>query len=178
MDFTRPTRTNISEVLVTAPGVPASASVDDLSGREVFVRKTSSYYESLEALNQSLQAEAQETGRRSSSASESLEDDDLLEMVNAGLIPAIVVDNYLADFWKQVFPDMQVHGDIALRTGGSLARGDPQEQPEAEGRARWLHRQERTRLGRWRHPEQALSAEHEVRQERHVRRRAQEVRRA
>ena len=51
-----PTRTNISEVLVTAPGVPAPATVDDLSGRSVFVRKTSSYYESLEALNQSLQA--------------------------------------------------------------------------------------------------------------------------
>jgi membrane-bound lytic murein transglycosylase MltF len=50
-----------------------------------------------------------------------LEDDDLLEMVNAGLIPAMVVDDYLAVFWKKVFPNLIVHDSIALRTGGSLA---------------------------------------------------------
>ena len=42
-------------------------------------------------------------------------------MVNAGLIPAIVVDNYLADFWKKVFPKLNVHHTVALRTGGELA---------------------------------------------------------
>jgi membrane-bound lytic murein transglycosylase MltF len=54
-------------------------------------------------------------------APQNLEDDDLLEMVNAGLIPAIVVDDYLAKFWKQVFMDLTLHEDIAVRTGGSLA---------------------------------------------------------
>jgi membrane-bound lytic murein transglycosylase MltF len=51
-------------------------------------------------------------------------------MVNAGLIPITVVDNYLADFWKQVFPDLNVHDDVAVRTGGVLAiairKGSPQ----------------------------------------------------
>ena len=47
-----------------------------------------------------------------------LEDEDLIEMVNAGLIPLIVVDKHKADFWKQVFPKIQVHDRIALRTGG------------------------------------------------------------
>ena len=50
-----------------------------------------------------------------------LEDDDLLEMVNAGLIPAIIVDDYLAKFWKQVFPNLVVREDVAVHTGGSLA---------------------------------------------------------
>jgi membrane-bound lytic murein transglycosylase MltF len=120
VDFSEPTRRNVSEVVVTAPGEPAVSSPDDLSGREVFVRKTSSYYESLVELNKRLHA----AGKKPVTiqpASESLEDDDLLEMVNAGLIPATVVDNYLADFWKQVFTDMTVHGDVALRTGGTLA---------------------------------------------------------
>ena len=54
-------------------------------------------------------------------AAESLEDDDLIEMVSAGLIPAIVVDNYLADFWKKVFPNLNVHHTVAVRTGGVLA---------------------------------------------------------
>ncbi len=49
-----------------------------------------------------------------------LEDDDLLEMVNAGLIPTIVVDDYLAVFWSKVFPNLLVHENVALQTGGSL----------------------------------------------------------
>jgi len=53
--------------------------------------------------------------------SEYLEDEDLLEMVNAGLIPMIVVDNYLADFWSQIFEDIVCYPDIAVNKGGSIA---------------------------------------------------------
>ncbi|MCK7529344.1 MAG: hypothetical protein MZV64_73245 [Ignavibacteriales bacterium] len=44
MDFTNPTRTNVSEVVVTGPGAPAIASADDLSGKDVYARKDSKYY--------------------------------------------------------------------------------------------------------------------------------------
>ena len=54
-------------------------------------------------------------------APENLEDDDLLEMANVGLIKITVVDDYAAEFWKQVFTDLTVHDDVAVRTGGSLA---------------------------------------------------------
>ena len=120
VDFTQPTRRNVAEVLVTGPGAPAVTSADELSGREVFARKTSSYYESLVSLNERLKAagKAPVTIRP---ASEHLEDDDLLEMVNAGLLPAIVVDDYLAHFWKQVFPRVTVHDTVTLRTGSDLA---------------------------------------------------------
>ena len=120
VDFSQPTRRNVDEIVVTAPGEAPLATVDDLSGRAVFARKSSSYYESLVALNDRLHA----AGRppvKIEPASEALEDDDLLEMVNAGLLPAIVVDNYLAGFWKQVFTDLTVHDDLVLRSGGTLA---------------------------------------------------------
>jgi membrane-bound lytic murein transglycosylase MltF len=120
VDFTKPSRRNINEIVVTGPGAPAVASVEDLSGKEVFVRKTSSYYESLQELSRKLQAQGKPPVDIQA-ASESLEDDDLLEMVNAGLIPAIVVDDYLAQYWKQVFPDLKLHETVALRTGGDLA---------------------------------------------------------
>jgi membrane-bound lytic murein transglycosylase MltF len=120
VDFTTPTRRNVNEVVVTAPRTPPIGAVEDLAGREVYVRKTSSYYESLVALNESLEAKGKKPVNIQL-ASESLEDDDLLEMVNAGLLPAIVVDNFLADFWKKVFTNMTVHDRIALRTGGELA---------------------------------------------------------
>ena len=119
VDFSIPTRRNVNEVVVTGPQIRVS-SLDDLSGREVFVRRSSSYFESLTALNDRLRAQGKPPVNIQA-ASESLEDDDLLEMVNAGLIPITVVDDYLANFWKEVFTAISVHQDLALRTGGALA---------------------------------------------------------
>ena len=121
VDFSTPTRTNVSEIVVTAPGVANIATADDLSGREVFVRKSSSYHESLVALNASLAAR----GRPAvviKEAPEPLEDDDILEMVNAGLVDATVMDDYMAEFWRQVFPALQPQAAV-LRAGGELAIG-------------------------------------------------------
>jgi membrane-bound lytic murein transglycosylase MltF len=119
VDFSNPTRTNVSEVVVTGPGAPPIASIDDLSGKQVWVRRDSKYYESLVALNGRLTANGHKPVVIRDAPS-NLEDDDLLEMVNAGLIPITVVDNYLAQFWKKVFPDLNVHDAVALRTGGVL----------------------------------------------------------
>jgi membrane-bound lytic murein transglycosylase MltF len=119
VDFSDPTRTNVNEILVTAPGTPAIKSVDELSGRRVFVRESTSYYQSLLALNKGLEA----IGKAPidiEAAPDNLEDDDLLEMVNAELLPAVIVDDYLARFWKKVFPTIVLHENVAVRTGGSL----------------------------------------------------------
>ena len=127
--FSEPTRTDVNEVVVTGPGAPQMATVDDLAGKEVFVRKTSAYYSSLVRLNEQLK----ERGKPAvvlRAAPEVLEDDDLLEMVNAGLVPIIVVDDYLAEFWSQVFTNLNVHRDIAVRSGGSLAVAVRKENPE------------------------------------------------
>lgn len=136
VDFTNPTRKNINEIVVTGPGAPPIGSVEDLSGKEVFVRKTSSYYESLVELNTRLKA-AGKPPVDIQLASESLEDDDLLEMVNAGLIPAIVVDDYLATFWDKVLPHLNVLSTVAVRTGGTLAvairKNSPQLKAELNG---------------------------------------------
>jgi membrane-bound lytic murein transglycosylase MltF len=120
VDFTKPTRTNISEVVVTGPGALAIASADDLSGKDVYARKGDKYSASLAALNGRLKAQSKPPAVIRYVPG-SLEDDDLLEMVNAGLLPTIVVDDYLAAFWKKVFTDLNVHDTVTLRTGGSLA---------------------------------------------------------
>ena len=129
VDFSEPTRTNVSEVVVTGPGAPPIATVDDLAGREVFVRKTSSYYASLLALNAQLQARGKPVVVITP-LPEALEDDDVLEMVNAGLIPTSVVDDYLARFWSQVFTQIVVHPEIAVRSGGTLAVAVRKENPQ------------------------------------------------
>ena len=50
-----------------------------------------------------------------------LEEEDILEMVNAGIIPITVVDNHIADFWKQIFDGITVHENIAVNEGGEIA---------------------------------------------------------
>src|SRR3954470_2677830 len=50
-DFTTPLYSGAREVVVTGPGYPPLASADDLSGREVVVRPSSSFREHLDALN-------------------------------------------------------------------------------------------------------------------------------
>ena len=61
-----------------------------------------------------------------------LEDDDLLEMVNAGLTNITVADDYLADFWAKVLPGLTVHHDLAVRTDGKLAVAMRKGSPELE----------------------------------------------
>ncbi len=122
VDFSMPTRTGVAEIVVTAPGVPSLATPDDLSGREVFVRRSSSYYESLQRLNESL-ASRQKPLVTIKEAPEALEDDDVLEMVNAGLVDVTIVDDFVAEFWDEVFPSVRLHKSAAVRTGGEIAIG-------------------------------------------------------
>lgn len=129
VDFTAAGLSNVSEVVVSGPASPTVAGLADLSGKEVFVRKSSSYYESLIALNEIFAAEKKPPVTLKE-APETLEDEDLLEMLNAGLLSLVIVDKQLADFWKQIFPQLVVHDNIAVRTGGEKAwairKGSPQ----------------------------------------------------
>jgi membrane-bound lytic murein transglycosylase MltF len=118
--FSEPTRTNVNEVVVTGPGAPPIATLDDLSGQRVFVRRTSFYRVNLERLNGELKSRGKPPVVIEE-APDALEDDDILEMVNAGLTPITITDDYLADFWKQIFTGLEVHRDVAIRSGLNLA---------------------------------------------------------
>ena len=120
VDFSSPIMTNVSEIVVSGPASEAIGSVDDLSGKEVFVRKGSIFHESLEKLNADL-AKRGKPPVKLRFAPADLEDEDLLEMVNAGLVRYVVVDDFLARFWAAVFPKIQLHPEVALRTGGQIA---------------------------------------------------------
>jgi membrane-bound lytic murein transglycosylase MltF len=95
VDFSEPLLSGVKEVLITGPASLPINNLDD--------KKTGK-----EAVELTL-------------ADENLEDEDLLEMLNAGLIPMIIVDNHKAQFWQKIFPSIKIHADIALRTGGEIA---------------------------------------------------------
>jgi membrane-bound lytic murein transglycosylase MltF len=120
VDFTYPTAKNVVEIVVTGPGAEPIATVDDLSGKEVYLRKSSSYYQSIEALNAEL-AKAKKAPVKIRLAPENLEDEDVLEMVNAGLVKMTIVEDYLANFWKQIFTKLVPHPNVKVRSGAELA---------------------------------------------------------
>ena len=120
VDFANPLTGNIDEIAVTYMNSPKLSNPEDLSGKEIYVRKSSSYYESLVGLNQSLK-KAGKPEVVIKEASEYLEDEDLLEMVNAGLIPMTVVDSYLAEFWSKIFKEIRLHPNLSVRKGGQIA---------------------------------------------------------
>ena len=120
VDFTEPWIAGVDEIVVTSPNGPSITTVEDLSGLTVFVRESSSYHQSLVALN----ARLAQDGRPPvtiTHAPEALEDEDLLEMASAGLIDVLVVDNHKAWFWQRVFPRLKLHPAVTLRKGGRIA---------------------------------------------------------
>ena len=120
VDFSDPMLSGVKELLVTGPAAPTVNSIDDLAGQAIHVRKSSSYYESLVLLNRALKKKGNAPAKLIP-AEENFEDEDLLEMVNAGLIPMIVMDSHKAHFWAQIFDKIRVHDGIAVREGGEIA---------------------------------------------------------
>ena len=120
VDFSIPASKPVREILVTGPAAPPLDDLEDLAGETVYLRLTSSYAESVAALNDRLRA----AGREPISIKampESLEDDDLIEMVNAGLLPWAIVDEYKLALWDEVFTATTARHDLVFREGGRLA---------------------------------------------------------
>jgi membrane-bound lytic murein transglycosylase MltF len=120
VDFGAPFADDISEILVTSAEGAVPATIEDLSGQRVYVRKSSSYYASLQDLNARLKTSGKPPVEIVE-ADENLEDEDILEMVNAGIIDSTVVNYYLAIFWQQVFDGIRPHPDLVLRERSEIA---------------------------------------------------------
>jgi membrane-bound lytic murein transglycosylase MltF len=117
------------ELVVTGPASPPLAALEDLAGKTVHARKSSSYYESVAALDQRLRKE-RKAPVKLVELPDALEDEDALEMLAAGLLGVIVVDDWKALLWAQILPQVKVREDLALRadgrTGWAVRKGSPQ----------------------------------------------------
>ena len=121
VDFSIPTNNRpVSEIVVTGPGSPQLTSIADLSGKEVFVRKSSSYWQHLSQLNERFAKEGKPPVSLRA-APEDMEDEDLLEMVNAGLAKVVVVDDYIATLWAKIYKAIKPRPDLEVHGGGQLA---------------------------------------------------------
>jgi len=104
-------------------------SIDDLSGRDVFVRKSSSYFEHLSRLNLDFHSRGMSLVNIIE-ANELLRVQDILEMVNAGLVEATVIDSHKATSWSQLLTEMVVREDLVLESGGKIAWAFRKDSPQ------------------------------------------------
>ena len=118
--FTAPLATGVKEVIVSGPDAPQLASIDDLSGVEVFANPLTVAYASLQQLSALLQQQGKPP-IKVRAADKNLNVEDLLEMVDAGLIPATVAGSRKAEFWSKVLPNLSAHQDIIVHDDGDLA---------------------------------------------------------
>jgi membrane-bound lytic murein transglycosylase MltF len=128
-------RRSINEVVVTGPKSPELKTLDDLSGKRVHVRKASSYYESLERLNEKFKKDGKPE-MQLVLVPDALEDEDLLDMEDAGLIELLVMDDWKARMWVQVLPKLDVRNDLVLRenadTGWAIRKDSPKLKAEID----------------------------------------------
>jgi membrane-bound lytic murein transglycosylase MltF len=119
VDFSDPLATGVKEIPVTGPHSPELQSVEDLSGQEVFVRKSSSSWEHIDTLNTKLRSRGKAIVKLRA-APEDLEDEDLLEMLNAGLVPITITNAYLPKIWQQFYTNIKSHPDILIDDSGQI----------------------------------------------------------
>lgn len=119
-DFSVPALSNWRELIVSGPAGRTLSSFDDLLGDTVYIRRSSSYFEHLQAFNDSV--------RRSGKSiiqvvplDEHLEDDDILEMVNAGLIPFTISNEFTVKLWEDLLPNIRVYPELTIKSQGEVA---------------------------------------------------------
>ena len=120
VDFSKPMFSNITEIVVTGISGPEIQTVDDLSGKTIYVRPDTSYWEHLLELNKKL-ASAGRMQVRLMAAPGEFEAEDIMEMLDAGLIEATVMDSYKARMWQPVFKNLMIHEDAILSVDNDYA---------------------------------------------------------
>jgi membrane-bound lytic murein transglycosylase MltF len=120
VDFTEPYLPKVRELVVAHRGADVPATLADLGGREVLARAGSSYVGHLRALSEELVV----SGGKPIEVIEAdprLVTEDLLELVNAGVVDLTVADEHLAEAWAEVLPEVVIRDDLVIHSGGSIA---------------------------------------------------------
>jgi membrane-bound lytic murein transglycosylase MltF len=117
--FSIPIWKNVPQVVVTGPALSNASSFDDLAGKDIYVNPLTTYYDNLKKVSDA-QQKAGKPPLNIKAADNNLYDDDLIQMVNAGLIPATVTNKARADLWAQVLPNIKSNGNLVVTSGTDM----------------------------------------------------------
>jgi membrane-bound lytic murein transglycosylase MltF len=118
--FSLPIQTDVKQILVTGKDFGPVSSLQDLSGKKIFVNPVTTYYGNLEKVNDSLRKQGKPP-ILIESADKNLLDGDLMEMVNAGILPATVTITERAKLWASVFHNITPQPNIVIANQEDLA---------------------------------------------------------
>lgn len=116
--FTIPIQRDVTQLVVTGKDVPVGSGFDDLAGKPIYVNPVTVAYDDLKRISD----ERQKAGKpplNVKAADKALMFDDLVEMVNAGLIPATVTTKQRSELWSQVLPNIKAHPDMVVSSGAN-----------------------------------------------------------
>ena len=130
--FTIPTVENIDRIVVTGKELANADTFDDLADKDIYVNPISFDYQRL----QQISAERQKAGKTPLSikpADGSLMESDLVEMVNADLIPATVTADRRCKLWSEILPNIKPHPQMVVSSGDKVAWVVRKNNPELLG---------------------------------------------
>jgi len=108
-----------NEILVTNNNILPPSSLQDLSGKELYLLKNSSYIEHVKQLNAKLYGQGLKP-IKVIEADANLLSEDLLEMVNSGTIKMTVIDDFKGQLWQRVLPNIRLHDNISVFRNAQL----------------------------------------------------------
>jgi membrane-bound lytic murein transglycosylase MltF len=108
VDFTTPYLKSVSEVLVSYAGAQPIRGIDDLSGRSIYLQPGWETSKTLRRVNARLLVRnlppLQPVRTHTILSSE-----DILELVNGGIITLSMVESHIAHAWAETLPHIQIH---------------------------------------------------------------------
>jgi membrane-bound lytic murein transglycosylase MltF len=118
--FSSPIQTDVTQIVVSGSSFGSFSTLEELGGKEIYVNPLTTYFEHLQKANESLQ-KAGKPLIQIRKADTNLNEDDLIQMVSAGLIPATVTTTQRAELWSKVFDNLKPHPDVVLTSEGKTA---------------------------------------------------------
>jgi membrane-bound lytic murein transglycosylase MltF len=129
LDFTIPFASDLKLVVVSGKNAPQVSGLDDLSGKEMDVNRRTVAYDLLQEQNRKFR----QVGKPEIVIKESdpnLSEEDLLEMTNAGIIPATVTFDFRAELWSAVLPNIVVSRNFGLLNVDNVAWAMRKDSPQ------------------------------------------------
>jgi membrane-bound lytic murein transglycosylase MltF len=127
--FTIPTKTDVTHVVVTGKGLSNARGLDGLVGVDIYVNPLTAAYDKLTKINEDRSKDGKQP-LSVKAADKNLLEDDLVEMVNAELIPATAAMQHRAALWAQVLPNIELHPEMIVADDGELAWVVRKQNPE------------------------------------------------
>ena len=127
--FTVPTKKDVTHIIVTGRDLANVQSFDDLVGVDIYVNPLTFAYDRLKRMSEE-RAQAGKPPLSVKAADRHLLEDDLVEMVNAGLIPATAAMQHRSNLWSQVLPNITLHPQLTVASDGEVAWVVRKDNPE------------------------------------------------